>query len=141
MLSYIRLVQRFYIRHNFKVDNFTTEDYKTMCHLLKDRYLIHNDDIKVFKDIKLLDENNKLVGVYPASEARKKAYSMKKDITLVNSISDPVICKVVPFRNDLLNKFFDEIVYKHNEKRTIFSNLSAEQGQLNKITESSAKPE
>ena len=116
MLSYIRLVQRFYIRHNFKVDNYTTEDYKTMCHLLKDRYLIHNDDIKVFKDIKLLDENSKLVGVYPASEARKKAYSMKKDITLVNSTSDPVICKVVSFRNDLLNKFFDEIVYKHNEK-------------------------
>lgn len=107
MLSYIRLVQRFYIRHNFKVDNFTTEDYKTMCHLLKDRYMIHNDDIKVFKDIKLLDENNKLVGVYPASEARKKAYNMKKDITLVNSTSDPVICKVVSFRNDLLNKFFD----------------------------------
>ena len=55
MLSCIRLVQRFYIRVNFKVDNFTTEDYKTMCHLLKDRYLIHNDDIKVFKDIKLFD--------------------------------------------------------------------------------------
>ena len=51
MLSCIRLVQKFYIRHNFKIDNFTTEDYKTMCHLLKDRYLIHNDDIKVFKDI------------------------------------------------------------------------------------------
>ncbi len=29
--------------------------------------MIHNDDIKIFKDIKLLDENNKLVGVYPAS--------------------------------------------------------------------------
>ncbi len=55
MLSYIRLVQKFYIRHNFKVDSFTTEDYKTMCHLLRDRYLVHNDDIKVFKDIKLLD--------------------------------------------------------------------------------------
>jgi translation initiation factor IF-3 len=87
-----------------------------MCHLLKERYLIHNDDIKIFKDIKLLDENNKLIGVYPASEARKKAYNMKRDITLVNSQSDPVICKVVNFRNDLLSKFFDEIVYKHNEK-------------------------
>lgn len=43
----------------------------------------------------MLDENNKLVGVYPASEARKKALNMKKDITLVNSQSDPVICKVV----------------------------------------------
>jgi len=67
MLSYIRFVQRFYIRHSFKVDTFATDDYKAMCHLLKERYLIHNDDIKVFKDIKLLDENNKLIGVYPAS--------------------------------------------------------------------------
>ena len=45
---------------------------------------------------------------------------MKKDITLVNSTSDPVICRVVEFRNNILNKFFEEIVYKHNEKRTIF---------------------
>lgn len=124
MLSYMRLVQRFYIHHTFKVDSFTTEDYKTMCHLLRERYLIHNDDIKIFKDIRLLDENNKLIGVYPASEARKKAYNLKKDITLVNSTSDPVICRAVPFRNDLLNKFFDEIVYKHNEKRKFFLSFS-----------------
>jgi len=135
MLSYIRLVQRFYIRQTFKVDTFTTEDYKTMCHLLRERYMIHNDDIKVFKDIKLLDENNKLIGVYPASEARKKAYNMKKDITLVNSTSDPVICRVLQFRNDLLNKFFDEIVYKHNEKRTFFNlSFSFKQSQCHKIT-------
>lgn len=55
MLSCIRFVQRFYIHHSFKVDTFTTEDYKTMCHLLKEKYLIHNDDIKIFKDVKLLD--------------------------------------------------------------------------------------
>ena len=61
---------------------------------------------------------------------------MKKDITLVNSTSDPVICKVVAFRNDLLNKFFDEIVYKHNEKRTILILSSPQQGQLNKIAQS-----
>ena len=55
MLSYSRLIQRFYIHHTFKVDTFSTVDYKTMCHLLRERYLIHNDDIRVFKDIKLLD--------------------------------------------------------------------------------------
>lgn len=57
---------------------------------------------------------------------------MKKDITLVNSTSDPVICKVINFRNDLLNKFFDEIVYKHNEKRKIFELVfSFKQSQCN----------
>jgi hypothetical protein len=35
MLSYLRIVQRFYIRHNFKIESFTVDDYKTMCHLLK----------------------------------------------------------------------------------------------------------
>ena len=55
MLSYLRLIQTYSIRHNFKIETFTVEDYKTMCHLLKERYLIHNEDIKVFKDIKLLD--------------------------------------------------------------------------------------
>ncbi len=60
---------------------------------------------------------------------------MKKDITLINSTSDPVICRVVNFRNDLLNKFFEEIVYKHNEKRTYFSLFfSLEQSQCHKVT-------
>ncbi len=53
MLSCIRLAQRFYIHHTFKIENFTTEDYKTMCHLLKEKYLVHNDDIKIFKDVKI----------------------------------------------------------------------------------------
>jgi hypothetical protein len=43
------------MHHNFKVDSFKSEDYKTMCHLLKERYFTHNDDIMAFKDIKLLD--------------------------------------------------------------------------------------
>ncbi len=42
---------------------------------------------------------------------------MKKDITLINPNSAPIICRVIPFRNNILNKFFEEIVYKHNEKR------------------------
>ncbi len=60
---------------------------------------------------------------------------MKKDITLINATSDPVICRVVNFRNDLLNKFFEEIVYKHNEKRTYFKLFSSlEQSQCHQIT-------
>lgn len=61
---------------------------------------------------------------------------MKKDITLVNSASDPVICRVVSFRNDLLNKFFDEIVYKHNEKCKLSQIIfSVRKSQLDKVTQ------
>lgn len=58
---------------------------------------------------------------------------MKKDITLVNFNSNPIICRVVSFRNNILNKFFEEIVYKHNEKRNLENMFSTESSQFYKI--------
>lgn len=66
------------------------------------------------KDIKLLDGKGKFLGLYKASEARKKAVSSKKDLVLVNEESDPMVCKIVEFRRDVLNRFYDEVVTKQN---------------------------
>lgn len=41
---------------------------------------------------------------------------MKKDILLVNGDTNPVICKVINFRESILKKFYDEIVIKRNEQ-------------------------
>lgn len=57
----------------FKLENYSYEDYATMCGLLKTKYQLHNQEIQTSGIIKLLDDANKVMGVYNASEARKKA--------------------------------------------------------------------
>lgn len=108
------VLSRSYLFAGFKVNKYQRKDYETMCSLIKERYPIFNEAIVTSKDIKLLDENNKLIGRYPASEARKKAVNLNKDIILVNATSDPAICKVVNFRESVLKKFYDEVVIKRN---------------------------
>ena len=44
---------------------------------------------------------------------------MQKDIVLINPISDPVICKISDFRNEVVTRFYSEIVEKRNEERTL----------------------
>jgi translation initiation factor IF-3 len=66
------------------------------------------------KDVKLVDDRGKLIGQYSASEARKKAITMKKDILLVNPTVSPAICKLENFRLSILKKFYEEIVNKRN---------------------------
>lgn len=104
----------------FHVDKFGAKDYQTMCSLIKEKYPIYNESIELHKDIRLLDEKNKLIGIYEASEARRKATTMKKDIVLVNVQSTPAVCKIINFRESILKKFYDEIVIKRNEQRTRF---------------------
>lgn len=98
----------------FHVEKFGAKDYKTMCSLIREKYPIYNEAIELHKDIRLFDENNKLIGVYGAAEARRKALTMKKDIVLLNYQSNPAVCKVVGFRESILQKFYDEIVTKRN---------------------------
>ena len=108
----------------FKVEKFTTTDYRTMCSLIKEKHPLYNEAIEIHKDVKLLDEKGKLVGRYSASEARKKATTLKKDIVLLNPNSDPVVCKLYNFRETILRKFYDEIVNKRNEQCKLFHKFS-----------------
>ena len=99
----------------YRVEMFKSADYETMCLLLKERFPIFNENIVLNQDVKLLDEKGKLVGKYPAAEARKKAMNMKKDIVLFNMSTNPAICKLTDFRNSIIDKFYKEVVIKRNE--------------------------
>jgi hypothetical protein len=84
MNQFMLLNVRFRFSFNFKLDNYSLNDFKSMCTLLNQKYLRNNEEINTFKDIKLLDEKGNLIGVYNAAEARKKASSLKKDMVLIN---------------------------------------------------------
>ena len=57
--------------------------------------------------IKLLDEAGRVIGVYTASEARKKSEALGLDMVLMSEKSSPIICKAVDFRMRTINRFFD----------------------------------
>jgi translation initiation factor IF-3 len=98
----------------FNVRKYKPEDIKTMCMLVKEPFPIYNEFIELHKEIQLIDENKKLIGIYSAAEARKKASSLKQDIILLNENSTPAVCKACNFRETILKKFYEEIVKKRN---------------------------
>lgn len=75
----------------------------------------NNDEVRTNSNIKLINQTGKMIGIYNASEARRKALSLGKDMVLVNENCEPVICRVIDFRNAVLNRFYEEIVVKRNE--------------------------
>lgn len=104
--------------HKFRLDQYSKEDYATMCGLLKEKYFLNNEEIQSSGLIKLQDDAGKVIGIYTASEARKKAIALGLDMVLVTQKSSPIVCKVSDFRNRLINKFYQDIVVKRQKERT-----------------------
>ena len=51
----------------YQIGRFQMEDYKTMCMLMKQKFPIYNESVVLNKEVKLLDENSKLIGKYSAA--------------------------------------------------------------------------
>ena len=62
-----------------------------------------------------MDEAGRVIGVYSASEARKKAQGMSLDLILINHKSMPMVCKLTPFRRNTIERFFKEFVSKRSK--------------------------
>lgn len=97
----------FFSAFRFNLAHYKPQDYATMCGLLREKYQMHNEEIQTSGLVKLLDHLGNVIGVYTASEARKKSESLGLDMVMVSLKSTPVICKAVDFRKSLLNRFFD----------------------------------
>ncbi len=87
-----------------------------MCGLLKEKYFLNNEEIQSSGLIKLLDDAGKVIGIYTASEARKKAQTLGLDMVLVTMKTSPIVCKVSDFRNRLIHKFYQDIVQKRQKQ-------------------------
>lgn len=96
----------------FKIDEFNVEDYTTMCGLLKQKYQLNNEQIQTSGLVKLVDDKNKVIGIYTASEARKKSLGLGLDMVLVNMNTSPIICRASDFRSRIINKFYENVVLK-----------------------------
>lgn len=65
----------------------------------------------------MLDDTGKVIGIYTASEARKKSQALGLDMVLVSLKSTPIVCKAADFRGRLINRFYNEIVVKRQKER------------------------
>ena len=102
---------------HFKVTDYARDDIVTMCGLLREKYLRNNEEIQTSGLVKLLDDHGKVLGIYSASEARKKAGSMGLDMVLVSSKTSPPVCKASNFKESIISRFYQEIVMKRHEER------------------------
>jgi translation initiation factor IF-3 len=87
-----------------------------MCGLIREKFQLHNDQVQTTELIKLIDDSGRVIGMYTASEARKKAKAMNLDMILLNKSISPIICKAVDFRRRLLTKFYEDIVVRTQKK-------------------------
>lgn len=111
---------RFYFAEGprLKLEKFNFDDIKLMCELLKTKYFKFNEDVQIFRDVRLLDEKGKVLGLYTPVQARKKAEQLKKDLVLFNEDSTPVICKTMSFKEDIVTRFYKERVVKNKDEST-----------------------
>jgi translation initiation factor IF-3 len=116
----MRLLVRNYFKFSqkFKIDDYDNQDYATMCGLLKEKYQLNNEEIQTSGLIKLIDEEGKVIGIYTASEARKKSKALGMDMVLVNKKVTPFICRASDFRNRIIDKFYNQIILKRQKERT-----------------------
>lgn len=97
--------------------SFTFATYK-----LKPNYLIKlssilklpvykmNEEIRHYGNVRLLDEHNKLIGVFSYEEACNKAKKTDKDIIMLNDQVKPALCKLCNYSDELALKFIGDIL-------------------------------
>jgi translation initiation factor IF-3 len=112
-------------QQRFRLEDYSKIDFATMCGLLREKYFLNNEEIQTSGLIKLLDDAGKVIGIYTASEGRKKAQALGLDMVLVTNDCSPVICKASDFRGRLISRFYQEIVIKRQKERIMYPTQSS----------------
>lgn len=120
-------------QQRFRLEDYSKLDFATMCGLLREKYFLNNEEIQTSGLVKLLDDAGKVIGIYTASEARKKAQALGLDMVLVTNKGSPVICKASDFRGRLINRFYQEIVVKRQKERISYPIKSSIKQPLSKL--------
>lgn len=112
------IIGRFFFAEGprLKLERFDFEDIKLMCELLKTKYFKFNEELQIFRDVRLLDEKGKVIGLYTPVQAKKKVEQLKKDLVLINEDSTPIICKALPFKEEIVRRFYQERVLKNKDE-------------------------
>jgi len=91
-------------------DQYT--ELKYLAKIVGTTYFRHNDEVNVPGEVRLLDGQNKLIGIYNVIEARKKCKELNTDLVLINPNSKPMTCKAMNYKEDLYKKFMKDVFEK-----------------------------
>lgn len=64
----------------------------------------------------MIDKNNKLVGIIPIEEAKRKAKTSNLDLIMLNPDTDPPVCRISNYSEDLGEKFIKELISSEADK-------------------------
>lgn len=67
--------------------------------------------------MRLLDEKGKLIGIYTPTQAYKKAEQTGKDLVVMNEQSTPIVAKLMHFKSDIVQRFYNDLVLKNRDTR------------------------
>jgi len=87
-------------------------ELQQIAKLLGTVYYKHNDEVEYSGDLRLIDANNSLIGVYNLTEARRICEQKGLDLVMINPNVKPAICKALKYRDELYNRFVKDVISK-----------------------------
>lgn len=102
-------------RSVFHLMNARQHEYvRKISVIVNERYRPCNDEVPN-KQIRLIDdESGKMLGIFEKNSALEIAQEKKKDLLLVSDKVDPIVCKVIDYKELMLNEFKKKM---HNLKK------------------------
>jgi len=64
-------------------------------------------------DVRLIDDKNKLIGIYHVAEAKKKCQLLGLDLVLINPNLKPPLCKAYNYKEEMYKKFSNEVLKRN----------------------------
>lgn len=83
--------------------------------LIQKNRLLMNEDIKD-KEIRLIDSDGSMLGIFSVQEAQKLADSKNLDLVKIVPNAKPPVCKITDFRKSLFEQAKKEKLTKKNQK-------------------------
>ncbi|KAM3128470.1 hypothetical protein pb186bvf_019402 [Paramecium bursaria] len=105
------------IKYSFGVYRFTPEYIKKLTTILGSKELVVGDDIKYYQQVRVVDDQNKLIGVFQFDEAKKKAQKLNKEIIMINQEVSPALCRICDYSDELAQRFMSDILKKSDVKQ------------------------
>ncbi len=102
---------KFMIHRLFRLASSTRQyrpqELELMCSMIKYKRFKINEEIDVAEKVKVLDQKNRFLGMFNVSAALSKAHAQKLDLVLISVLSDPKICKIVRYLDEVEVKFYE----------------------------------
>jgi len=99
-------------KFSFATQLTQAQELRYLARIVGTAYFKHNDEVNVSSDVRLVDQNNKFLGIYSVNEAKKKCRELNTDLVLINDATRPAICKATNYKDDLYKKFVKDILEK-----------------------------